>query len=152
MIFTTVQHYDIVHTDNTENNNDNNDDECFICYEIKDRENKNPIKFGRQNKYLIRCSCNVCVHILCLDEWYAINQSCPICRKNIIINTYKTKTCLLVVKVYKCIIQTCVLTLNISCNAIAFIIGVYLVILYLSVITNVLAKVSFLSNVIPEQM
>lgn len=87
MIFMTSNHYDInkyavlttkeTHVINCE---------CFICYEIKDKDNLSPTKFGTQRKYFKTCVCDVIVHISCLDEWYNFHNSCPICRKYIKIN------------------------------------------------------------------
>jgi hypothetical protein len=58
--------------------------ECFICYEII---NKPPIRLKNNRYYQQNCSCNCWIHKKCLDSWYNIKQTCPICRINIIKNT-----------------------------------------------------------------
>jgi hypothetical protein len=58
--------------------------ECFICYEII---NKPPIRLKNNCYYQQKCSCNCWIHKKCLDSWYNIKQTCPICRINIIKNT-----------------------------------------------------------------
>lgn len=58
--------------------------ECFICYEII---NKPPIRLKNNRYYQQKCSCNCWIHKKCLDSWYNIKQTCPICRINIIKNT-----------------------------------------------------------------
>ena len=58
--------------------------ECFICYEIS---NNPPIRLKNNNYYQQKCSCNAWIHQKCLDIWYNIKQTCPICRINIIKNT-----------------------------------------------------------------
>jgi hypothetical protein len=58
--------------------------ECFICYEII---NKPPIRLKNNRYYQQKCSCNCWIHKKCLDSWYNIKQTCPVCRINIIKNT-----------------------------------------------------------------
>lgn len=91
MFFTTYKHYDIDKTRDKFINEDKNQhiSDCVICYESEDREKLKPIKFGRQTKYFKRCRCDIFIHITCLDKWYNIKHTCPICRKYIILNTQK---------------------------------------------------------------
>jgi len=58
--------------------------ECFICYEII---SKPPIRLKNNHYYQQKCNCNYWIHKKCLDSWYNIKQTCPICRINIIKNT-----------------------------------------------------------------
>jgi hypothetical protein len=58
--------------------------ECFICYETI---NKPPIRLKNNRYYQQKCSCNCWIHKKCLDSWYNIKQTCPVCRINIIKNT-----------------------------------------------------------------
>ena len=58
--------------------------ECFICYEII---NKLPIKLKNNHYYQQKCSCSGWIHKKCLDTWYNVKQTCPVCRINIIKNT-----------------------------------------------------------------
>ena len=58
--------------------------ECFICYEII---NKPPIRLKHNYYYQQNCTCNAWIHLKCLDSWYNIKQTCPVCRINIIKNT-----------------------------------------------------------------
>ena len=58
--------------------------ECFICYEII---NKPPIRLKNNNYYQQKCSCSCWIHKKCLDAWYNIKQTCPICRISIVKNT-----------------------------------------------------------------
>ena len=88
MIFITCQHYDINKYDYKENETEKHD--CFICYENEDREKYKPIKLGTQQKYIRNCSCDVFIHITCLDRWYELNHTCPICRNYIVRNIKKS--------------------------------------------------------------
>ena len=55
--------------------------ECFICFEIKNK-NEFPIKLYNQRNYMKICKCDGWIHKSCLDCWYNINNyNCPICRK-----------------------------------------------------------------------
>jgi len=58
--------------------------ECFICYEIID---KIPIRLKNNHYYQQKCSCSGWIHKKCLDTWYNIKQTCPVCRINMIKNT-----------------------------------------------------------------
>lgn len=82
MIFRTYEHYDIDKQIINMNKEFNID--CFICYDTIDIAHKMPVKINSQNYYLKNCNCDVFIHITCLDKWYELSQSCPICRSQII--------------------------------------------------------------------
>lgn len=64
-------------------NKKNEEGECFICFEIKLNDEKNPIKLKHQLLYIKTCSCDSFVHKNCLQIWIDKNSNCPICRKSI---------------------------------------------------------------------
>ena len=80
--YSTVEHYD----DNIQitKKKKYKNPECFICYEII---NKPPIRLKHNYYYQQNCTCNAWIHLKCLDSWYNIKQTCPVCRINIIKNT-----------------------------------------------------------------
>ena len=59
---------------------------CFICYEHL-CENMKPIKLNSKIYYLKNCNCDGFIHKKCIDTWYNINSSCPVCRTAIVKNT-----------------------------------------------------------------
>jgi len=59
---------------------------CFICYEVL-FENMKPIKLNSKIYYMKNCNCDGFIHKKCIDTWYNINNSCPICRTAIVKNT-----------------------------------------------------------------
>jgi hypothetical protein len=59
---------------------------CFICYEVL-CENMKPIKLNSKIYYLKNCNCDGFIHKNCIDTWYNINHSCPVCRTTIVKNT-----------------------------------------------------------------
>jgi len=61
-------------------------EECFICYEIKLDNNIEPIRLKMQLLYLKNCECDGNIHKQCLDMWFNLKKSCPICRNLIIKN------------------------------------------------------------------
>jgi hypothetical protein len=90
MLFLTCHHYDIyTKTIVSIPEEQNINKECFICYEITDITNTPSIKLGNQPKYLKKCKCDIFIHVYCLDKWYNINNSCPICRNQILLKTPK---------------------------------------------------------------
>jgi hypothetical protein len=58
---------------------------CFVCYEIIN--NKKPIRLRNNCYYLKNCTCDGSIHKKCLDYWYNIKQTCPICRITILKNS-----------------------------------------------------------------
>jgi hypothetical protein len=66
-------------------NNENCD--CFICFEYK-KQNETTIKMNSQEVYLKFCSCNICIHVSCLELWFNENGTCPICHELIYINNW----------------------------------------------------------------
>ena len=72
MIFTTFDPYNIP--------NEREAQDCFICYELFDINNKNPIRLDEQNNYIKICNCDGWVHDRCLNHWCKRNKKCPICR------------------------------------------------------------------------
>jgi hypothetical protein len=67
--------------------------ECFICYE--NINNIRPILLNSNCYYQKKCNCSGEIHKKCLDRWYNIKETCPICRKNM------TKNSKELVKIYK---------------------------------------------------
>lgn len=85
MIFRVCEHYDDNQPVIKEKYN-----ECFICFEYKiDNEDK-PINLLKQKIYLNNCICDGAVHNYCLKIWFDKNNSCPICRINVIENNNAT--------------------------------------------------------------
>jgi hypothetical protein len=79
MIFRTYEHY---YENENEDKFENID--CFVCLEnILSYDNTN-LNFN--NNYNKICNCNGYIHIKCLEKWYLITKSCPICRNPIIKN------------------------------------------------------------------
>lgn len=79
MLFRVCEHYDDNYTIVEEQIND-----CFICFEYKiDNENR-PISLQTQKLYFNNCVCDGAIHNCCLKIWIDKNNSCPICRVNII--------------------------------------------------------------------
>lgn len=94
MIFITFEPYeDDINTQNTYNEN-NERIICFVCYEYYDDINELPIKLNNNYHYIKNCECNVIIHKSCLDKWYSINNSCPICRDIMSINNINSYTIL----------------------------------------------------------
>lgn len=58
--------------------------ECFIC--LEDIDNELFIPLNKIKEYSKICHCNGNIHKSCLDNWYVINQKCPICRNTMIKN------------------------------------------------------------------
>jgi uncharacterized CHY-type Zn-finger protein len=83
MIFRTNEHYDIY--DDYIELYDNSNLECLICYETTDDNNEYPIIINNnQQIFKKNCLCNLTTHIICLNTWLTLKNSCPICRKSII--------------------------------------------------------------------
>ena len=82
--YSTFEHYNDNIQITKKKKRKNKKPECFICYEII---NKPPFRLKNNRYYQQKCSCNCWIHKKCLDSWYNIKQTCPICRINIIKNT-----------------------------------------------------------------
>ena len=59
-------------------------EECFIC--LEEIEDEVSISLNKIKEYSKFCHCNGNIHKSCLDNWYVINQKCPICRNPMIKN------------------------------------------------------------------
>ena len=60
--------------------------ECFICLETH-FHNDITNKLNYQTMYNKTCCCDGDVHIVCLQRWYVMNASCPICRRKMYMKT-----------------------------------------------------------------
>lgn len=60
------------------------DKECFICFELESCKGFKTICLIEQTLYLHNCNCNGPIHTECLQLWFNINNSCPICRNRMI--------------------------------------------------------------------
>jgi hypothetical protein len=72
---------------NDSNNNNSinsniNENECLICLEVKNNNNEKTMKLNDLacEKY---CECDGWIHKTCLDSWFKIKFTCPICRNSI---------------------------------------------------------------------
>lgn len=54
---------------------------CFICYELKVRQERKPKRLKNQKLYIKTCDCDGYVHNECLKTWYIKSSKCPICRE-----------------------------------------------------------------------
>ena len=70
---------------NNDSNNNNyiNENECLICLEVKNNNNEKPIKLNDLACCEKQCECNGWIHKTCLDSWFIIKFTCPICRNSI---------------------------------------------------------------------
>jgi len=68
---------------NKNNNSNINENECLICLEVKNDNNENPIKLNDLASCEKLCTCNGWFHKSCLDSWFIIKLTCPICRNSI---------------------------------------------------------------------
>jgi len=79
MLFRVVEHYDF-----TEKEEDiiliQMKNECLLCLDINTDDRLMPVDLKTQQVYLKMCNCGGWFHITCLREWYAVSNSCPICR------------------------------------------------------------------------
>jgi hypothetical protein len=81
MYFCTYDHYDENQSKHIIDYEENTISECFICFEIKNIDELEPIKLQKQTLYMRECDCDSYVHKICLKKWFDINKNCPICRK-----------------------------------------------------------------------
>lgn len=70
-----------------DNNNDfktdnSNNELCLICWENESTEIIIPFK--KLHQYPTHCECNGLFHLICIEKWMEINNSCPICREKVL--------------------------------------------------------------------
>jgi hypothetical protein len=82
MLFRLCDHYD----DNYPIVDNNQVDiyECFICFEIINKNDLRYSKLNKQSMFIKNCKCDGNIHKKCLKIWFDTNRSCPICRTNVI--------------------------------------------------------------------
>ena len=67
---------------------ENKENECFICFEVSNKYEKNPSRLSNKIDYFKNCQCDGWIHDNCLEKWYLLNETCPICRNKVVyINT-----------------------------------------------------------------
>ena len=101
MYFSTFPSSEYYSDEDNKNNYIDNDenDVCIICWLPSDETNK-IIKLDYFTTVTPTCKCKPKIHAICFNDWIQRSQSCPICRKNIIIhiqyfnnNSVQTFTC-----------------------------------------------------------
>jgi hypothetical protein len=65
------------------NNSNINENECLICLEVKNNNNEKTIKLNDLACCEKPCGCDGWIHKTCLDSWFIIKFTCPICRNPI---------------------------------------------------------------------
>jgi hypothetical protein len=65
------------------NNSNINENECLICLEVKNNNNEKTIKLNDLACCEKQCGCDGWIHKTCLDSWFIIKFTCPICRNPI---------------------------------------------------------------------
>jgi hypothetical protein len=55
--------------------------ECLICLEIYTDNKDAPIDWKTQKIYLKLCECGGWLHVCCVNKWYNVANTCPICRQ-----------------------------------------------------------------------
>ena len=74
------------YNDSINHNSDNsniNENECLICLEVKNNNNEKTMKLNDLACCEKQCDCNGWIHKTCLDSWFIIKFTCPICRNHI---------------------------------------------------------------------
>jgi cbb3-type cytochrome oxidase subunit 3 len=84
MLYRVCEHYDDQQIIQEQRN------ECFICFEYKTSFEFRPTNLQKQQIYFNNCICNGSVHNSCLKIWFDKNNSCPICRINVVENNKVT--------------------------------------------------------------
>jgi hypothetical protein len=64
-------------------NSNNSENECLICLEVNNNNNEKTIKLNDLASCEKLCECNGWFHKSCLDTWFIIKFTCPICRNSI---------------------------------------------------------------------
>jgi hypothetical protein len=77
MLFRVIEHYDFHEQDVIFIEPKN---ECLLCLEMNTYDKLMPVDLKTQQVYLKMCNCGGWFHITCLQEWYDVSNSCPICR------------------------------------------------------------------------
>jgi hypothetical protein len=79
MLFRVIEHYHLPEEEIIISIEPKN--ECLLCLQINTDDDKlTPVDLKTQQMYLKMCSCGGWFHITCLHNWYAVSNSCPICR------------------------------------------------------------------------
>lgn len=90
MLYRIVEHYDTENDYILDPSSEMmSEGECFICLDFL-LNNEKPIFLKNQSIYCRTCHCNGLIHNECLKKWYHRNESCPICREEMI--KHKTMT------------------------------------------------------------
>lgn len=76
-----IDHYEYLPNKKIQEIVDISHNECFICLEVYTDDKITPIDWKTQNKYLKLCECGGYLHLYCINKWYNVANSCPICRK-----------------------------------------------------------------------
>jgi hypothetical protein len=79
MLFRVVEHYDDL-PEQEEIIYNESKNECLLCLEMNTYDKLVPVDLKTQQVYLKMCNCGGWFHITCLQEWYDVSKSCPICR------------------------------------------------------------------------
>ena len=83
---TNLSNNDDIIDNNCNNNNsinsNNSENECLICLEVNNN-NEKTIKLNDLSSCEKLCECNGWFHKSCLDNWFIIKFTCPICRNSI---------------------------------------------------------------------
>ena len=58
--------------------------ECFICFEVSSEYEYYPSRLNSQLYFFKICNCDGWIHENCIETWYNIHGSCPICRTEMI--------------------------------------------------------------------
>jgi len=67
---------------------ENKENECFICFEVSNKYEKNPSRLSNKIDYFKKCECDGWIHDDCLEKWYLLKETCPICRNKVIYINY----------------------------------------------------------------
>ena len=57
--------------------------ECCICLQTEKENTSKFFNFKKNKKYTKKCKCNVDIHKKCLDDWFYMKMSCPLCNTKI---------------------------------------------------------------------
>jgi hypothetical protein len=87
MYFSTFSSYNSLSDEDTiENDIDiDENDICIICW-LPSNEKNTIVRLNDYYTITTTCKCNPKIHSLCFNDWIQRTQTCPICRKNILIH------------------------------------------------------------------